>query len=606
MQDIFTYIKSNESSYNTVPIPVVENYEWHMARHVKLTALYLNSQYETGNKEMKPFYNIILPAMLTAHRSVSFHLKEINFFIDNSDAYYKSMLLRKYHERWARINDLTSFLDEMTETYSDYGGVLVKKTEDAVPIVIPWQQIAFVDQTDIMTGPICEKHQYNPEDLKAMESKGWGDPKNGATATIQEIIDLSSNTKTTTQVKGRKIGTPSKYTEVYELHGVLPKGYLNDDQITSETQDYVRQMHIIAFYKDTKGNREGLTLFKGREKKSPYKFYSRDKIYGRALGRGGVEELFDAQVWTNYTTIQQKDMLDNASKILYQTADKSYNTRNRTDNVENGQILTFDENKPLSRIDNTPHSLQLFTEAVQTWNSKAQEIASTFNPFAGIGGQKVSYRMGALLQQQASALHQYRKGKIGGQFLPELYKDWILPQLVKDLTKDTEFSTLLSGDEMEQLCNAVVNSAKNRHMAEMMFAGKLVDPEEIEQLVQNFKQQFYQHGNQKFLKIMADEFKDVPIDMIVDFSQEEMAGAGIAEELTTIFAQLLPVLGQDPQFFQKNPQMAKIFNDILENSGLNPMSINPGAATATPVQNTAVPAKQLVTAGAGAGDEPEQ
>ena len=51
-------------------------------------------------------------------------------------------------------------------------------------------------------------------------------------------------------------------------------------------------------------------LKKAKEKELIYKFIPRDKIFGRALGYGGAEELFEPQVWTNYDTIRIKGLLD--------------------------------------------------------------------------------------------------------------------------------------------------------------------------------------------------------------------------------------------------------------------------------------------------------
>lgn len=606
MADIYDFIKTNENAYNTIPIPIVENYEWHMARHVKLTTLYMNSQYETGNKEMKPFDNIVLPAQNVAHRSVAFAVKEINFFIDDRDSYYKTFLVRKWHERWARLNGLANFLDEMTEQYSDYGGTLIKRAKNSAPKRIEFQQLAFCDQTDIMSGPICEKHQFNPSDLKDMEAAHWGDPAYGATATINEVIALAQNQKTTTQVNGRTISTPSKYIEIYELHGVLPTEWLINENLEDEDleaaidglgqADYTRQMHIVAFYKKETGEDQGITLYKGKEKPGLYKFFKRDPIYGRALGRGGVEELFDPQVWVNYSAIQQKELLDAASKIIYQTTDQSFQNRNQTANMEQGEILVTEEGKTLSQLNTSPVNIVLFEKAIAQWDAKAKEISSSFNPFASAGSSHMSAMLGQMLSKQASSLHEYRKGKIGGIFLPEVYMDWIIPQMQKDLSSDTEFSSLLNMDDMQTVADAVITCTINDHIKAKILAGHLINPGEIPALQAEYKEMFFKSGNQKFFKLLKDELKDLPISLSVDVTQENMLGAVIAETMSKLFAQLLPVLSANPQFFQQNPQMAKLFNDIIENSGLDPLNYQVGAVggaapAPAPAQVTA-PAKE--------------
>lgn len=600
-KDIYSFVTSSETAYSTIPVPIVDNYEWHMAKHVKLTTLYLNSQFESGNVDMKPFFNIVLPAVLVQHRSVAFRLNEIKFFIDNENAYYKAFLVDKFHEKWARENDLSEFLSEMTETYTDYGGVLIKKTKNSAPRVIPFQGLAFVDQTDILSGVICEKHFYTPDELKEMEAVHWGDEAYGATSTIDDLIELAREdvSKGSTQVAGRKGNSNSSHIEVYELHGIMPDKWLYDEEDKEySATGFCRQMQVIAYYKDKDSNKQGITLFKGREKKQIYKFFKRDAIYGRALGRGAVEELFDSQVWTNYSAIQMKDMLDIASKVIFETTDGKFANRNKTINMEQGEILTIADGKRIAQINTTPVNIKLFEESVASWTAHAKEIASSFNPFSATGAAKISAQLGQMLQKQASAIHEYRKQKIGGIFLPKVYKDWILPQIVKEIDNGKDFSSLLSMDEMESVGEAVCNSVVNEYVKNHILNGGMILDGEVDDMKNFAKQKFYKKGNQKFLKILAKELSDVPIDMIVNITQEEFIGAAVAEQLSTIFAQLVPVLSGNPQFFVQNPAMAKIFNDILESSGLDPSKYDLAAASApqpAPAQNPsptpALPAK---------------
>jgi len=42
-----------------------------------------------------------------------------------------------------------------------------------------------------------------------------------------------------------------------------------------------------------------------------------------------VEELFEPQVWVNFNEIAKTQMLTQASKVIYQTADQSFKARKR-------------------------------------------------------------------------------------------------------------------------------------------------------------------------------------------------------------------------------------------------------------------------------------
>jgi hypothetical protein len=60
----------------------------------------------------------------------------------------------------------------------------------------------------------------------------------------------------------------------------------------------------------------GVTLFDGPEDEDPYKYLPYEECDGRGLGVGVIEDLFEAQVWTNYNVKQKKDMLDLAGKWM--------------------------------------------------------------------------------------------------------------------------------------------------------------------------------------------------------------------------------------------------------------------------------------------------
>jgi hypothetical protein len=65
-----------------------------------------------------------------------------------------------------------------------------------------------------------------------------------------------------------------------------------------------------------------------------------EEVDGRGLGKGVIESLFEAQVWTNYSEKQKKDMLDLAAKIIFQTTDGNIAAQNVLTDSEVGQIVS--------------------------------------------------------------------------------------------------------------------------------------------------------------------------------------------------------------------------------------------------------------------------
>ena len=88
-QDIYEFITSEESSFKALPIIVSDGYEWSFARHVKLTNLYKNSQYETGKSDDKPFKNITRPILNLQYRAEGFDVKDIELYVNESKNYHR-------------------------------------------------------------------------------------------------------------------------------------------------------------------------------------------------------------------------------------------------------------------------------------------------------------------------------------------------------------------------------------------------------------------------------------------------------------------------------------------------------------------------------------
>ena len=100
-------------------------------------------------------------------------------------------------------------------------------------------------------------------------------------------------------------------------------------------------------------------------------------------------------------------------------------------------------------------------------------------------------------------------------------------------------------------------------------------------------------GNKRFFKILKEELKDLPIDVHVLITDEQRNNAFIADKLSSVFAQV----AQNPTILQDS-YARKLFNDILELSGLSPVQYNQTVKTK--------PAESLPEIPSGAPPKAEQ
>ena len=566
-KSIFDYIKNEEINWKTTRVPITSAKDWNMSEHIeRCTAVANGYFYQGANDGLRPYNDIVTPIIDVAFRTEGFDVKDIVPYVDASKDFYKSFIVKKYHPQWAREHELDTFIDEVVESSIVYDLVLVKNVNDVRPEVVPLQEIAFCDQTDVLSGPICLKHQYSIPDLLSFKGK-WNEDK------IDEVIVMSKASKEVSSANDKEAKTPGRYIEVYELHGMFPEDKLKDD---GDPDTYVDQLHIVTYYTDMNGNKNGITLYKGRDKKltDVFKALKIDKVrsFGRACGRSIVERLFEPQVWTNYSGIRIKEMLDAAALVLAQTASTEIQNQKLT-GVKGMTVLKMEDGKPLNRVDtNTSANLSEFANHQDRLAVSARTLGSASDPAMGKSpASGTPFALADLMVQQGEGIHDYRRGKIATFFADVLYRDWILGYLIKDINSSMEFSEELSLDEINEIADIIANNKAEKKIEEMIWkTGKPVLKEEKEVMVQAFREEEKKKGGRRFFKTLKDELKDVPVKVKVNVAGKQRYMAQNADKISKLIGNILA----NPQAFAMIPGLGSAYNQLLEESGMNPIDFS--------------------------------
>lgn len=553
VKDIFELIVKEQTNY-AKPVIIEEGWEWNMKAHLRRSFLYLNSQFEDNNEDrtLRPNKNIVLPIMNVQYRTEGFDVKDIDLFVDNADDYYKSLLIKKYHQKWVLENGLDSFIDEMTEGYCNYGGTLVRKTDKARPEVIDLRNLAFCNQTDILAYPFAIRHKYSQAQLRKANKK-WGNTSYGATIDIEGLIALSKK-------------EDKDEIEIFEVHGLLPTEWLGDEYYDENDSKDEQQVQIVSFYKDSNNQKQGVILFRHREPELPFKFLSRDYVEGRALGRGGIEELFEAQIWTNWDEIKITEMLASASKTLHFSDDPTFKSRNNLTNVNNNEVFSLQEGRKIQQIDTYPRNLQVFNDSVERWQNQAQMLGSASEALMGEAPTSgTPFKLYEAQQIEGKGMHKYRQGKLA-VFMDEIYRDWILPHLAREICKPQNFLSELSIDEMQVVVDNVVTKKTNDFKKRMILSMQDIDEDMVNLFKDEIKADALKKGNKRFFEILADDMKDVSISVMTNIAGKQKNLALLTDKLVNVLRQYIST----PQIRQ-DPEMNKLLNVILESSGLSPI-----------------------------------
>lgn len=597
---IYDYITQEESSFQTDEIQVGDNWTWNFRKHVQLIFHLKNGVFFTGaNDWMRAFKNIMEPILNLAYWAEDIELKDVLFYIEGKGGRVLSFLIKKYHDEvYVKENNLDTLFDEIAESDLDYGGVLVQKTNTGKPEVFQLNSIAFCDQTDILGGPITFKHNFTPDGLRKMSKVGWGSEKNGATISIEELITLAEPYQKSPvgMMETKKNKIPGKNIEVYILRGNLPEHYLEEND---NMESYYNQVQIVAFYHDKDSKRQGVTLYRKKDNES-IKFHTSKKVYGRALGRGEGEGLLHPQIWTNFLTIHKTNLLEAGSKISLYTDDDTYSNRNKIQDMENLEITTIAENKRIYQVPTVgAANIQLFEKSINEWYEQGQLTGSAFDPIIGKeGASGTTFRGQERSVQQGKGLHERRRGQ-RAKFIEEIYRDWIIPNIVKAVLGGKKFLATLTSEEMTWVTDQMAENYANKQRNEAVLNGEI--PQDKELLRQEFITNFSKKGNNRLIEILKDEFKDIEIRIGINVAGKQKDLMGLSDKVLSIFQFIF----QNPRGFQQAmqlPGMSKAFQDILEFSGINSVDFSniasvPMATPPEPTQPTKenlMPAKVMV------------
>ncbi len=568
----FTYIKQEETNWKINRVPIISSKDWSMFEHIERCTAVANGWFFSGkNDGLRPYDDLVTPIINVAFRSEGFDAKDIVPYVNQASKDHLSFIIKKYAPQWNRKVELDTIIDDVVESSVIYDLVLVKNLKGKLPEVVDLKTIAFCDQVEVLSGPLCLRHEMNIADMLEMKGK-WDDDA------VDNAI-LQAKAERTVPIAGdQTVKTPSKNIVVYELRGMLPEAWVVEG---GSNDKYVNQIHYVSFYK-SEGKDEGISLYKGKDKplSANFKTLKIDRVRskGRACGRSIVESLFEEQVWNNYSAIKIKALLDSAVSVFLTDSDEL--AGKKITDLKNNTILKQNKGDTTQKLDGSLQNLTAFTNHSQDLQTKARikgsasEAQLGTNPTSG-----TPFALQNLVVQQGQGIHEYRQGKIATFFADQLYRDWILQMMINDLDQGKNFSEALTLDELQEVVEGISKNMVEKTKKEMILRGELVTPEVIEGLQTTFAEQVRAiHGKRGFFEVIKGELKELPTSVLVNVAGKQRYMAQNADKISNIIKMVL----SNPQGFVQVPGLGKSVNDLLEESGMSAIDFT--QITTPPVQ----------------------
>lgn len=532
---------------------------------INTTFAYLNSKHLSGDKDHlgreKPFKQIIIPVRNVTYRSTDIDRKNISIGAETNKDVIAALLASVNFQQWMKKENFGQYLNDWGLELSNHNAAISKfvtKGKELIPRVMNWDKM-IVDPIDFYANPQIEKIDFTPADLKKQE--GYD----------KEAVDnLLDNLTTRKTAEGMDKDDNSNYITVYEVHGEFPLSFLTDNEEDDDT--YVQQMHVVCFQlkEGTRDEYEEYTLYRGREKQSPYEIDYLIKQDGVTYPGGVVQELEQSQWMVNHYEKLLKDKLD-GQKDIYQTEDQSFTGRNATTDVENNDILTYEVGKPLTKINNEVNIAPL-QSAGSAWMTVANLIggiseAMITTPKAGTAWRSLQ----AQLQEAHSLFELMRQNK--GLGLIKNLRKYVIPFWEKTLNNRDEIMGILEDHQIKQIDSKYVPSEVNRRLnkkkKDAILSGQIYDPamEQQDAAEIGMEVQSELQGNRRPVKpedglTWQDEFANLNFQNLdIDVTGEGKDFEGSSETFKSILGFLANLQGRP-----MTPQEELIFNKMLINT----------------------------------------
>lgn len=567
--DITTFVTDKIELWERGTVQITAGLTFNAYQTIKKILFYTESKYESGQKDrrgkLKPFFNIVNFRVNVATRATDLDTKDIQIVADEPQFMPMSFLLQKEVYNWMKDVNFAKTLNEMGSTRAKFGGVLVKKCMEQEEGEEEELELEVVDWRNVIVDPanpddmVIEKHYLNENELAE---------KDGAWDGVREAIDLV-----------RKL--PEKKLEVFEVTAELPEAYAPDGG-----DKYTYRIQKFFLYNKARGGK-AVILYHEFLDEFPYKYLAWENINGR-LGRGIVEDGFEAQQWTNDAVIKEKEAMELGSKVIFKSTDPSIQN-NILSEVENGQIIKIAPNTDLAIANTITNNLPEFRQLIQSWDSQLEKTTSTFNAVTGeTMPSGTAYRTTAILNQEATSMFDYRREEMG-IFLVEIFTDWIIPYLLKKFNKAHILNAEFTAEELVAIDESYSNYRANEEAMKTMESGTPVYAEDYAKLVEAEKLILKKGKSNRFLDIPKGYYGNWKPKVTILTTGEQKNKAVILESLNNV----LMTAAKAPQVLT-DPTLSKVFAKILEisGSGISPVSLNM-SANINAAQTDPAPAPQV-------------
>jgi hypothetical protein len=538
--------------------------------------------------ELIPFHDIITRILQNQRAAEEVDTADMKVTTDDPDFYRRAMLLDKYNQEWLQKNRIDKFINDAIEARGKYGGLLVKVVEEKDNIkleVVNWHDFTG-DSADLQKGLKCIEQYYTPAQLlEIAKERSWN--IDNVKQTIADYAEAGQNDDPREQKD-----TIAHYVLVREVSGVLPKQYIDEN---ADEYEYSYQVHYIAGaeLRDENKQTKGQTLFSGEPAKQIYYYLPYNKRGGKdnLIGVGMVELAKHSQVQTNRAAQQYKKSLDLASTHVLQSADKTLKGKNVLRGIKTGTIVHVKDGTNISGVDMSPQALVHLDRFMVGLQNQVDRATGTYSVSTGENlPSGTPYRLGAILDQNAQSQFDLKREEFG-IFMNHIYKEHVLPFLLKQIKNATKLNLKFNPDELAEIDNEIETKIADDTIIANYFEGKYHSAgvamfEAMGQdrmgIMMGLDEELKKGKSRRtIVNDMKEEWRrywgECEGKMYIEITNEKRKKGVVLESVNNMLMQYLQFKPQ----LDADPEARKMFNEIRFIAGLRPIDFTNTAPAQT-------------------------
>lgn len=500
--------------------------------------LYINSAYESGKYDSegqrKVFLNICRFVRDVSRMRTDIDTKNYVFNPDTYDYFWQVWLMSRQFKVWAREKNFGETLNSFGDDYATYGTVVSKKIGKEIKRV-PVRSIRVTQNAEsikktVRGGGYCiEEHEY----------------------TLSEIEEDYPDWKT----EGLEYGVSYTCFERYSLvpQWVIDKDKGKDTKASKEGKKMVQAMQILL-PKESKKDDTGTILFIEKIKEAPHEEAWWEKVDGRWLGRGPVENQIENQIARNMTANMRRRALLWGSKKVFQSKGDEV-SKNLIRDVQDGQVLGVGTNGEITQVAMESRNLAEYSSDEQVWDKSTQQLSFTYEVATGEAlPSGTPVRLGVLLTQAVDTYFGLKKEQFG-LFLKRAFFSQLIPIFKKE-TKDHTIAINQGAEGIQHLIEAMVEYNTGKELLNSIFEQKIADPMQIRSKIEAD----IQKSPYVYVSVPDGFYDDAQFKFELDITDEATDTQEQIQTLTTVWQAL-----QQAQ----DPRAERVLATLLSKTGKN-------------------------------------